>query len=122
MNEYNFKKKVGVVNVRLDPDLKDEVEKILKPLGFNIPDVVRSFLEQIAITQGLPVEVNFNRNTDNEMILTSTLLEDLPNAETQEVMRKSKRGEDVERFDSVDEMFEDLIDENIDVFKRLADK
>jgi len=77
MTQYNFKKKLGVINVRLDNDLKNEVENILKPLGLTTSEFVRDFLEQVVITQGLPVEVSFNRNTDNEMVLTSTLLEDL---------------------------------------------
>ena len=73
MTQYNFKKKLATVNTRIDPELKEEVEKIVSAMGFKLSEVIREFLEQIVIKQGLPFEVSFYNKVDGEIVLKSTL-------------------------------------------------
>lgn len=43
--------------MRLDPELKDEAMKVLKPLGLNMTGAVTIFLKAVIRENGLPFEV-----------------------------------------------------------------
>lgn len=43
--------------VRMDPDLKDTAEEILKSLGLSASSAVQMFYRQIVLQRGLPFEV-----------------------------------------------------------------
>jgi len=43
--------------VRMDPDLKDTAEEILKNLGISASSAVQMFYRQIVLQRGLPFEV-----------------------------------------------------------------
>ncbi len=48
------------LNIEIDSELKIKVEEIINNLGFNLEDVVVSFLEQVVLNNGLPFDTNDN--------------------------------------------------------------
>ena len=49
--------KTGYINVRIDPKLKKQAEKILEELGLSVSDAIRLFLRQVVSHRGLPFEM-----------------------------------------------------------------
>jgi DNA-damage-inducible protein J len=47
----------ALIQVRVEPDLKDDVEGILNDNGLDIPTAIRMFFAKIRRVQGLPFEV-----------------------------------------------------------------
>lgn len=45
------------INVRVDSDLKKDVEYVLKTLGMNVSDAVNIYFKMITLKRGLPFEV-----------------------------------------------------------------
>lgn len=45
------------INVRVDSDLKKDVEYVLKTLGMNVSDAVNIYFRMITLKRGLPFEV-----------------------------------------------------------------
>lgn len=45
------------VRVRVEPDLKDEVERIFKKLGLSTTEAISLFYHQVKLRKGLPFEV-----------------------------------------------------------------
>lgn len=45
------------IQVRIDEDLKKQVEHILKSLGLDVPTAVRVFFKQITIEGGIPFRI-----------------------------------------------------------------
>lgn len=48
------------LNIEVDSKLKIKAEKIINDLGFNLEDVIVSFLEQVALNKGIPFNINDN--------------------------------------------------------------
>jgi len=46
--------KSASIHARIEPELKEEVEAILKELGLNATQAITLFYQQIRLTQGLP--------------------------------------------------------------------
>ena len=46
--------KTSIINARIKPDLKHEVEKILSKLGLSKTQAITLFFEQIRLNQGIP--------------------------------------------------------------------
>ena len=82
--------KAAIINTRIEPELKANAESILKEVGLSSAEAIRIFYKQICLQKGLPFEVK------------------VPNALTRETLDKSARGEEVKRFDSIDDLFKDL--------------
>jgi DNA-damage-inducible protein J len=80
--------KTAAIHSRIDPDTKQKAERILHRLGMSPTEAIRMFYTQITLRNGLPFPV------------------EIPNQETEQVLKDSRSGRDLERFDSVD----DLID------------
>jgi len=80
--------KSAVVHARIEPQTKKKAETVLKKLGLSPTEAIRLFYHQICLRGGLP----FN------------LL--IPNETTARTLAKSRHGQEVEVFDSPDEMFE----------------
>ena len=58
--------KTDTLNIRIEPELKKEVETILNDLGMNIADAVTIFLKQVVLTDGIPFTIRkpkFNKET-----------------------------------------------------------
>ena len=82
--------KNAIVRARVNGALKHDVEGILSHLGLTVSDAINALLSQIKLKKGLPFDVN------------------MPNKMTQETLKKSAKGEEVKRFSSVEDLFDDL--------------
>ena len=80
----------SLVRARINEDLKHNVESILSQLGLTVSDAINVLFNQIALNKGLPFNVK------------------IPNQLTRETLDKSARGIEVQSFDSVDALFDDL--------------
>lgn len=50
-------KKTSTIHLRVEPDIKEDVEKLLGRLGMSTTDAINIFLNQIILTGGLPFPV-----------------------------------------------------------------
>lgn len=58
--------KTDTLNIRIEPELKREVESTLDDLGMNIADAVTIFLKQVVLTESIPFEIKkpkYNKET-----------------------------------------------------------
>lgn len=79
--------KTAVVHARIEPETKEKAEHILRRLGISPTEAIRIFYNQICLGNGLPFSVV------------------IPNQCTAATLEKSRRGEEIEEFSSLDEMF-----------------
>ena len=79
--------KAAVIHARIEPEMKSSAERVLHKLGLSPTEAIRIFYRQITLRQGLPFGVN------------------LPNKLTETTLIKSRKGVDVEQFESPDAMF-----------------
>ena len=77
-----------VVHARIEPQTKEKAEEVLRKLGLTPTEAIRLFYHQICLREGLPFPVL------------------IPNKLTTKTLEKSHRGEDVETFETLEEMFE----------------
>ncbi len=80
--------KTAVIHARIEPQIKRQAEGVLHNLGISPTEAIRIFYKQITLRQGLPFAVA------------------MPNECTAATLQKSRRGEDVQEFESIDSMFE----------------
>ena len=80
--------KTAVIHARIEPQTKRKAESVLNKLGISPTEAIRIFYRQITLRGGLPFAV------------------EIPNARTDETLAKSRKGEGVTEFDSLDDMFE----------------
>ena len=78
------------IRARIDEGLKEEAAEILSALGLTVSDFVRIGLTRVVRERGLPFDMY------------------VPNKLTAETLEKSERDEEVTRFDSAEELFNDL--------------
>ncbi len=71
----------------MEPATKKRAESVLRKLGLSPTEAIRLFYQQIYLRRGIPFQVA------------------IPNAITRMTLEKSQRGEEVESFGSLDEMF-----------------
>lgn len=76
----------ATVHARLDRETKERSESVLKEIGMSPTDAVRLLYRQIALRGEFPVELR------------------VPNALTAEVLDRSDRDEDIESFDSIEDL------------------
>ena len=79
--------KSAVIHARIEPETKNAAERILHKLGLNTTDAIRIFYRQISLRQGLPFSV------------------EIPNELTRVTLEKSRNGENIKRYDTLDDMF-----------------
>lgn len=83
-------RKTATARARMEPEIKEEAERILAECGLSASEAIGLFYRQVILHHGVPFPVHkFN-------------------AETRTVLRKSERGIEVARFDSAEDLFEDL--------------
>jgi DNA-damage-inducible protein J len=80
--------KTAVIHARIEPGIKRNAEGVLSNLGISPTEAIRIFYRQITLRRGLPFAVA------------------VPNECTAATLKKSRRGEDVQEFESLDAMFE----------------
>lgn len=91
--------KTSSMHIRVKPEIKQEVEKILDTLGMTTTEAINIYLKQIILNCGLPFEVK-TPQFSNEM------LEAIKEAD--EIM---KNPEKYPSYNSVEELMEALNDE-----------
>lgn len=80
--------KTSAVHARIEPQTKEKAEEILRDLGLTPTEAIRIFYKQISLRGGLPFSVT------------------IPNKLTISTLEKSRRGEDVQDFESLEAMFD----------------
>lgn len=78
--------KSATVRARVEPEVKEQAEAYLHELGFSPSEAINIYYRAIIRERGMPIRLT------------------LPNAETQDAIRKLEAGEDVRRFDSVSDL------------------
>lgn len=78
------------ITARVEPNVKARATTILKKIGLSSSEAINLFLNQVILHKGMPFDVR------------------IPNEETLKAFRDSEAGRNMERFDTVDELFEDL--------------
>lgn len=84
------------LNIQIDPEVKEQAEKIFSQLGITTTDAVNIFLHQCLNFGGIPFELKVNK----------------PNAETIAAMEEAdriSRDPNVKGYTDVDEMIKDLL-------------
>ena len=79
--------KTAVIHARIEPATKRSAEGVLQRLGLSPTEAIRMFYRQITLRGGLPFAVV------------------IPNEQTATALEKSRRGEDVETFANLEQMF-----------------
>jgi len=85
--------KTSTIHVRIEPEIKEQVDNILTEIGISTTDAVNMFFRQVIRYQGIPLDLR------------------IPNAETiaaiEEVEEMIRTGSG-KAYNSVEELFEDL--------------
>lgn len=91
--------KTSSMHIRVEPKVKEEAERILNNLGMNSTEAINIYLRQIILNSGIPFEIKVPKFSDE-------MLEALEEAEEME-----KHPENYKKYNSVDELMEDLENE-----------
>jgi len=79
--------KTALINARTEPDLKEEVEGILKKLVLSTTEAINIFFHQVKMRKGLPFPV------------------EIPNEETLKTLRDNEAGKGLVECEGADDMF-----------------
>ena len=82
--------KSAVISTRIDPDLKNNAEYILKELGLTVAQAITLFYKQVELQHGLPFNVK------------------IPNPETKKALEDAKARKNLKGFETTDQLYEDL--------------
>ena len=82
--------RTATIRARVEPDLKADVEKLLRQLGISTTDAITMFYSQIRLRRGLPFPI------------------EIPNEATLNTFIATDKGENLNAYDNIDEMFEAL--------------
>ena len=82
--------KTAVISARIDSDLKRDAEAVFDALGLTATQAITLFYRQVELERGLPFEVR------------------LPNEATRAALEEARARRNLESFDTVDDLFEDL--------------
>ena len=83
----------ALVQARIDSEVKEEATAVLAAMGLTVSDAVRLMLTRVAREHTLPFDPL------------------IPNPKTIEAMKEARRGQ-LQSFDSVDDLMDDLNAEN----------
>lgn len=92
--------KTDTLNIRIEPQLKKDVEATLDYLGMNIADAVTIFLRQIVLTESIPFIIQKPK-------FSNDMLEAI--AETEEMIKNTDK---YKIYNNVNELMEDLNSED----------
>ena len=82
--------KTATVRARIEPGLKEEVEKLFHKLGLSTTEAINIFFTQVKLRNGLPFDVA------------------IPNELTKKVLKESDDGKNLVRHKDTDDMFNKL--------------
>ena len=80
-------RKSSVIHARIEPEIKSQAEGLFLNLGLSPTEAIRLFYHQVCLRKGLPFAV------------------EIPNDLTEKTLAKSREGEEVAKFDSLEGMF-----------------
>jgi DNA-damage-inducible protein J len=80
----------ATIQIRVDEKTKTQAKSVFGALDLSMSEAVKLFLRQVILHRGIPFDIK------------------IPNALTRKTLEKAERGEDVEQFSTVEELFEDL--------------
>lgn len=81
--------RTAMVQARIEPDLKRNVEKILSAVGLSPTEAITVFYKHVELTRGIPFDVK------------------IPNKETRAAIAESRKGLG-KRFNSAKDLFKEL--------------
>ncbi len=82
--------RTATIQARIDPEIKDRAQKILKKLNISMSEAISMYLTQITLQNGIPFELK------------------IPNELTAETISKSEKGEELHQVNSAEELFKEL--------------
>ena len=82
--------RTATVRARIEPSLKHDVDVLLERLGLTTTDVITVLYKQIQLRKGLPFRV------------------EIPNETTRKTFEATDRGEELNSYDTLEQMFESL--------------
>lgn len=82
--------KTETIRARVEPELKQQAEGVLRELGLSATEAITLFYTQVAMRRGLPFDVK------------------IPNADTVEAMRQAEAGEDLIEYTDLDDLITKL--------------
>lgn len=91
--------KTSSLHVRVEPEVKEEVEKILDNLGMTSAEAINIYFKQIILTSGIPFEIKIPKYSD-EMIEA-----------IKEAKEIEKHPEKYKKYNSVKELMKELENE-----------
>jgi DNA-damage-inducible protein J len=83
-------RKTAVISTRINPELKHNAEQVFKELGLTATQAITLFYKQVELERGLPFAVR------------------VPNDVTTNALEKAKTRRELESFNTLDDLFEDL--------------
>ncbi len=81
--------KTAMVQARIEPELKREVEKIFRALGMNTTHAISIFFKQVKLANGIPFDVR------------------IPNEETRKAIAEARAGKG-KKFTSTKKLYAEL--------------
>lgn len=82
--------KTTTISARIDPDTKKQAERVFRELGISSSQAITLFYKQVELQQGLPFIVK------------------IPNSLTAEALESARTRSNLDSFNTVDDLFEDL--------------
>jgi DNA-damage-inducible protein J len=82
--------KTATIQARINPQVKQEAQKILNQLHITMSEAIAMYLTQITLHKGIPFEIK------------------IPNEITEKTLRDSEAGKNLHRAETVADLFEDL--------------
>jgi DNA-damage-inducible protein J len=82
--------KTATIQTRVDPDIKNNAQMILKKLNISMSEAISMYLSQITLHNGIPFEIK------------------IPNEVTAKTLKDAENGKNVHKVDSVDRLFKEL--------------
>lgn len=82
--------KSAVISARIDPELKRSAEGVFRELGLTTSQAITLFFKQVELEGGLPFAVR------------------IPNDVTVKALEQARKRQDLETFNTLGDLFEDL--------------
>ena len=67
--------KTELIHIRIEPDIKEQVETIFKKLGVNTSYAVSMFLNQVILRGGFPFEIELPKNNNDKYANLALIIE-----------------------------------------------
>ena len=82
--------KTATIQTRVDPEIKNKAQSILKKLNISMSEAISLYLSQITLHNGIPFEIK------------------IPNEVTAKTFEDAQNGKNLHKVESVDELFQEL--------------